>query len=145
MLENLQTHRQILFDLTANYLDPLPGPFERLAYLSGLRDMASGKYVQERLATVYGAERVDQVAAACHEEVFERLLEMPLRLQEEALRGYVAGLPATFPKNLENCRQLAGHWVPPNAPSYLSELYCSNLSALLELLADNTSKVRPGT
>lgn len=144
MLENLQTHRQILFDLTAIYLDPLPGPFERLAYLSGLRNKASGKYVQEQLATVYGGERVDQVAAACHEEVFERLLEMPLRSQEEALRRYVAGLPAKFPENLENCRLLACHWAPPAAPSYLTELYSCNLNALLELLADNTSKVRTG-
>jgi hypothetical protein len=144
MLENLQTHRQILFDLTANYLDPLPGPFERLAYLSGLRDTASGKYVQEQLATVYGGERVDQVAACCHEEVFERLLEMPLSSQEEALRRYVASLPGTFPENLENCRQLACHWAPPTAPSYLTELYFSNLGALLVLLADNMTKVRPG-
>jgi hypothetical protein len=144
MLEHLQTHRQILFDLTANYLDPLPGPFERLAFLSGLREIASGKYVQERLATVYGPEWVDQVAAACHEEVFERLLEMPLSSQEEALRRYVASLPGTFPENLGNCRERAGHWVPPRTPRYLTELYCSNLSALLELLADNTSKVRPG-
>jgi hypothetical protein len=144
MFENLQTHRQILFDLTANYLDPLPGPFDRLAYLSGLREVSSGKYVHERLATVYGRERVDQVAAACHEEVFERLLEMPLSSQEQALRRYVESLSGTSAEKVENCGQLAASWVPPKSPSYLTELYSSNLSALLELLADSTTKVRPG-
>lgn len=144
MLENLQTHRQILFDLTANYLDPLPGPFERLAYLSGLREASSGKYVHERLAAVYGGERVDQVTAVCHEEVFERLLEMPLSSQEQALRRYVGSLQGSSAEKMECCARLAAHWVPPKSPSYLTELYSSNLSALLELLADSTTRVHPG-
>jgi hypothetical protein len=45
MLDDFQTYRQILFDLTANYLEPLDGSFARLAYLSGLWG-SSGKYVQ---------------------------------------------------------------------------------------------------
>lgn len=142
MLENLQTHRQLLFDLTANYLDPLQGAFERLAYLSSLRDASTGRYVHERLAAVYGPECVDQVVAASHEEVFERLLEMPLRAQEEGLRRYVASLPGSFAEQLENCRRQAAAWVPPEAPSYLTELYSSNLNALVELLPDNAAKVR---
>ncbi|HXY01882.1 MAG TPA: hypothetical protein VEI54_13240 [Candidatus Limnocylindrales bacterium] len=137
MLENLQTHRQILFDFTANYLEPLNGAHQRLAYLFSLRDPASGRYIHERLATVYGAERVDQVIARCHEEVFERLLEMPLPSQEEDLRKHLSSLPGSLKENVGRCRETGKDWIPPQAPSYLKELFCSNLKVLSELLADN--------
>jgi hypothetical protein len=139
MLEHLQTHRQLLFDFTANYLEPLGDCFERLAYLAGLREPSSARYVHSRLAAVYGTEQVDPVLARCHEEIFERLLEMPLSAQEEALRRYVSSWPGSFVENVQRCRKLAAEWVPPNAPSYLTELYSSNLNALLELLLDNTT------
>jgi hypothetical protein len=144
MLENLQTHRQLLFDLTANYLDSLQDSFERLAYLAGLCEGVSGKYVHERLTAVYGPERVDQVLAKCHEEVFERLLEMPLNSQEEELRRYISTWAGSFVDNVRLCRKLGPGWVPAKAPSYLIELYSSNLSALLELLLDSTTTARSG-
>jgi len=142
MLEHIQTHRQLVFDLTANYLDPLRGSFERVAYLAGLRDSSTGKYQHDRLAAVYGAERVGQVLAKCHEEIFERLLEVPLGSQEEELRRYIGSWPGSFVDNVKRCRELARSWTPPNAPSYLIELYASNLNALLELLPDNTTTAR---
>ena len=145
MLENLQTHRQLLFDLTANYLDALSDTVERLAYLAGLRQSTTGRYVHIRLAAVYGAERVDQVLAECHEEIFERLLESSLSSQEEALRRYVSSWPGSFVENVDRCRIVAPNWTPPNAPAYLIELYSSNLNALLQLLLDRTTTARSGT
>lgn len=142
MLEHLQTHRQILFDFTANCLEPLRGAFERLAYLCTLRDTASGRYTQDRLATVYGVDPVHEVLARCHEEIFERLLEMPLNAQEEDLGQYLLSLPGNFGENIARCRADAGNWVPPQAPSYLRELFCSNLNVLLELLRDNKTTAR---
>jgi hypothetical protein len=144
MLEHLQTHRQILFDLTANYLEPLNSAYQRLAYLASLRDPSSGIYVHDRLAAIYGPERVDQVLARCHEEVFERLLEMPLTSQEEELRLHLSSLPGSFRENVSRCRETAETWIPSKAPSYLKELFCSNLNALREVVLDNKTKVRSG-
>jgi hypothetical protein len=143
MLEEFQMHQQILFDLTANYLEPLTSAYERLAYLCSLRRPDSGKYLHERLAALYGAESVDQVVAHCHEEVFERLLEMPLNAQGEDLRNYLSALPGPFEKNAAVCQNNYMSWIPPSAPSYLKELYSSNLDVLLELLRDDTSTGRP--
>ena len=143
MLEHLQTYQQTLFDLTANYLEPLPSCYSRLAYLCGLFHPSSGKYVHEPLAVVYGAENVHAVIAKCHEEVFERLLEMPLNAQGEELRRYLSSLTGTADKNSLLCAQNAKKWIPPRAPVYLTELYCSNLDVLLELLRNDTSTVRP--
>lgn len=142
MLEHLQIHRQILFDLTANYLERLNGAYQRLAFLSGLRGRSSNREVYDRLVTVYGSDGVDRVLAKSHEELFERLLEMPLSAQEDDLRRHVSSLPGSFVENVKNCRELAPSWVPPNAPAYLTELYSSNLDALVELLLDNTTTVR---
>jgi len=144
MLEHFQTHRQILFDLTANYLEPLNSSYQRLGYLFSLRDPSSGRYQHDRLAAVYGLEQVDQVLAHCHEEVFERLLEMPLNSQENDLRRHLSSLPGSFEENVNLCRETAKHWVPPQAPTYLRELFCSNLNALLELLLDHKPTVRSG-
>jgi hypothetical protein len=145
MFDDFQTYKQILFDLTANYLESLPGSFDRLAYLAGLRDSSSGRYMHERLAVTYGPERVDQVLAQCHEELFERLLEMPLTGQEEDLRQYLNSDSGALGEKVNRCRVAATSWIPAQAPSYLKELFCSNLNALLELLFDDLTKTRSDT
>jgi hypothetical protein len=139
MLEQFQTYQQILFDLTANYLEPLRSAYARLAYLSNLREASSGRYVHEGLAKVYGAEATNHVVGNCHEEVFERLLELPLNRQCEELRTYLGSLRGTVEENSPCCREKGKTWVPPRAPGYLTELYCSNLDVLLELLRDDRS------
>jgi len=143
MLDHFQTTQQILFDLTANYLEPLSTAYGRLEYLASLRGEKPEKYVHEKLASLYGADAVHEVISQCHQEVFERLLEMPLKMQGEELREYLLSLPGTLGENVAFCQRACEKWIPPLAPKYLKELYCSNLRVLLELLQDDKSKVRP--
>jgi hypothetical protein len=145
MLDNLESYQQILFDLTANYLEPLNGAYQRLGYLAQLRQGANGTYVHEQLASTYGAEAVNKVVAQTHEEVFERLLEMPLNAQKTDLASYLKSQPGTLTTKVNSCHQLCRTWVPSGAPSYLRELYCSNLNVLLELLLDDTSMDLPNS
>lgn len=145
MLDNLQSYQQILFDLTANYLEPLRGAYQRLGYLAKLRQGSNGSYVHEQLASTYGEDAVNKVVAQTHEEVFERLLEMPLNAQKADLAIYLGSLPGTLANKVSSCRELCPTWVPSRAPSYLQELYCSNLNVLLELLLDDTSTDRPNS
>ena len=142
MLNHLQTQRQLLFDLTANYLEPLPGVFSRLAYMAGLRESATRKYVHDRLAAIYAPAQIDEVAARCHEELFERLLEMSLSGQEKDLRVYLNGLEGEFKANVRKCKNTAEEWIPADSPSYLRELFRSNLNALTAILLDSSSKAR---
>jgi len=145
MLEYFQTRRQILFDLTANFLEPLNGSYQRLAYLSSLRRPSTGKYGHDQLAAVYGEDAVDQVLASCHEEVFERLLEMPLSAQADDLRRHLSSLPGSLDGNANCCREIAKSWIPPQAPGYLNELFCSNTNALLELILESKTTARSST
>jgi hypothetical protein len=145
VLEHFQTHAQLLFELTANFLEPLDGAYERLAYLSSLREPSSGKYVHKQLAAVYGSDSVDRVLASCHGELFERLLEMPLNSQEEDLRRHLSSLGGSFEENRSRCREAAKTWIPPQAPDYLIELFCSNTNVLLELLREQKTTAPSGT
>ncbi len=144
MLEELSVHRQILADLTTHYLEPLPGNFDRLAYLASLRQPAGSTYAHDRLCAVYDQDRVSELLRKCHEELFERLLEMPLALQEADLYRYLESLRPANNRNLPACRAKLESLIPPHAPDYLKELFCSNLAALLELLEDENSRARSG-
>lgn len=79
-----------------------------------------------------------ETLAKCHEELFERLLEMPLAQQEEDLRSYVGSLPGVGEWNDARCVEPVRGWIPPQAPDYLRELFCSNTAALCELLQNNS-------
>ena len=145
MLDELQLHRQILYDLSVHSLEPMGGMFERLAYVANLRDPATGIYSHERLCAVFGEAGVGQALAHCHEELFERLLESPLALQEEDLLGYLEVLPAGREVQLSEFSEKAKAWIPPQAPDYLKKLFCSNLGVLCELLQEKKPRARSST
>ncbi len=144
MQEQLRIHRQILYDLALHYLEPLSGSFARLAYLASLKNPSTKTYAHDRLATVYGREPVGESLAKCHEELFERMLEMPLAQQEEELRLFVGTLPGGTQEGVRICRRGIEDWIPLEAPDYLKELFRSNLAALLELLRERNPRVRSG-
>lgn len=144
MQEQLRIHRQILYDLAVHYLEPLTGSFARLAYLASLKNPSTNLYAHDRLAAIYGAEPVGESLAKCHEELFERLLEMPLAQQEEELRQFVGTLPEGAQEGIQRCHGRIEDWIPGQAPDYLKELFRSNLNALLELLRERSPKARSG-
>jgi hypothetical protein len=142
MQEQLRIHRQILYDLALHYLEPLSGSFSRLAYLASLKNPSTKIYAHDRLAAVYGPEPVGETLAKCHEELFERLLEMPLAQQEEELRLFVGTLPERTKERVKISQRRIEDWIPEAAPDYLKELFRSNLAALLELLRERDPRVR---
>jgi hypothetical protein len=142
MLHQLQLHRQILFNLTTHYLEPLQGIFERLNYLAGLRDPSTGVYRHERLGVVYGEQPVNEALSKSHEELFERLLEMPLAKQEQELLTCLEAWPGGKEEALRYFEDTIQTWIPPEAPSYLKELFRSNLRALHELQTLRSAKAR---
>jgi len=142
MLDQLRIHQQIIYDLTVRDLEPLSGCFERLAYLSALRDVATGEYSHKRLCTVYNPGRVNEVLSKCHEEVFERLLESTLAEQQNDLLKFLDRLPGGSQEDLQHRLRNAESWIPPQAPDYLKELFRSNRTVLIELLSKQDSTAR---
>jgi hypothetical protein len=135
-LTKLQQNRRVVQDFTVNSLAGIPGPFARLVYVASLRDLSSGRYEHQGLAALYPEEAVQQALELCHEQIFERILEMPLETQLEDLRNCLAAMEGGLPAVVSHWRQLEPYRVllPESAPGYLKELFFSNLRALLEIL-----------
>ncbi len=135
-LSKLQQNRRVVQDFTLNTLAGIDGPFARLVYVASLRDLSSGRYEHQGLAALYPEEAVQQALELCHEQIFERILEMPLEKQLEDLRNCLAAMQGGLACVVSHWRQLESYrvLVPESAPDYLRELFFSNLRALLEIL-----------
>ena len=142
--ENFELNQQIVDDFCSRTLSAIPNDFCRLVHMSMLRDHSSGKYCHEGLETIYSPAGVDESLHYCHEQVFQRLLEMPLERLESDLRTCfltMEGEPdeiATRWLELEFYRLL----MPFGLPEYLRDLFCANLRALLELVVSDEAMVR---
>ena len=144
MISQLQQNRRIIQDFTLTTLAGIPGEFSRLTYMASLRDLSSGRYEHAGLAALYSDEALQQALNLCHEEVFERVLETPLARQEADLKECLERMPGGLCAALMHWRRMEAYRIlmPERAPSYLKELFCSNLRALLEILQEECSTAR---
>ncbi len=144
MQNQLRQNRRIIEDFTLNTLAAIPNVFARLIYVSSLRDLSTGKYEHEGLAALYPPEAIQQALAKCHEEIFLRILETPLPIQEEILRDCLEKMSGGLSSASKHWQQMEAYRVliPERVPDYLKELFCSNLRALLEILNSSYSTAR---
>lgn len=135
-LERFRQTQRLIEDFTEQTLTVLPDDLARLLFVASLRDLSSGRYRHASLAARYGDEAVQQALAFCHEQLFLRILEMPLEQLERELRRYLASVADDF-------EEIAKWWqaqesfcavVPDGMPEYLRELFASNLRVLLRVL-----------
>ena len=144
VLTQLQQNSRVVQDFTLTTLEALPGPFARLVHIASLRDLSTGRYEHAGLAVLYPDEAIQQALEMCHEQIFERILESPLKQQEEDLKLCFASMAGGFRQTVDHWRRLEAFRVllPEDAPGYLKELFCSNMRALLEILAEDRSTAR---
>ncbi|HLZ92714.1 MAG TPA: hypothetical protein VKQ28_13455 [Candidatus Acidoferrum sp.] len=140
-LTQLQQNRRIIHDLTLSTLAGISSPFSRLAYLASLRDLSTNVYDHAGLNAVYPRAAVRQALEQCHQELFERILETPLVVQEDDLRAHLQTMPNGSRKAAAQWRRLEAYraLLPAESPEYLKELFCSNVRAILEILERESS------
>jgi hypothetical protein len=145
-LERYQQTRRVVEDVTARTLAAIPTEFGKLLYLASLRDFSSGQYLHEGLTAHYSAEAVQQALSFCHEELFLRILEMPLEQQEWDLRACVAAMEGEFWSKLRRWRETEFYrmLVPPELPGYLREVFLANVGVLLDLLLEEHARLDAG-
>ena len=141
MLNQLRQNRRIIEDFTVTTLAVIPNAFARLIYVSSLRDLSTGRYEHEGLAALYPEEAVQQALEHCHEEIFLRILETPLAIQEEILQDCLEKMAGGLASVSRHWQQMEAYrvLVPEQVPDYLKELFCSNLRAMLEILSAGCS------
>ncbi|HXW15556.1 MAG TPA: hypothetical protein VEN79_13695 [Terriglobia bacterium] len=144
--EEFEPNQPIIEDFCSRTLAAIPSEFGRLIHIALLRDMNSGKYSHEGLATLYSEAGVDVALRFCHEQEFQKVLEMPLRHLELDLRECFSAMDV-------DAEQLASKWlelelyrmlVPFGLPECLRDLFCANVRALLEAVVDDAVMVPSG-
>jgi hypothetical protein len=141
-LESYQQTRRVVEDFTARTLVAFPTEFGKLLYLSSLRDFSSGNYVHQGLTARHSQEAVQQALGFCHEEVFLRILEMPLEQQEWDLRACMANLEGEFWGKLRRWKESEFYrlLIPSDSPPYLRQIFLSNVGALLDVVLEEGAK-----
>ena len=144
MITQFQQNRRIIQDFTLTTLAGIPSEFSRLAYMGSLRDLSSGRYEHAGLAALYPDDATQQALQLCHEQIFERVLEIPLERQLGDLRKCLENMAGGRCETVAHWRRLEAYRVlmPERSPTYLKELFCSNLRALLEILQEECSRDR---
>ena len=146
MDERIVRNQQVVRDFTATTLAAIPNLFGRLTYLASLRDLSSGRYEHAGLSAIYPGEAVQEALAACHYEIFQKILETPLPVQEQDLRECLEGMSGAISATTFHWRRMEAYRIlpPESAPDYLRELFFSNLRVLLEILEQGNSRARSG-
>jgi hypothetical protein len=144
-MDSFHQNRSVIEDFTSRTLAAIPSDFGRLYYVSSLKDADTGRYRHDGLMTLYSEDSVQVALARCHEELFSRILETPLRQQERDLRDCLDIAGDKFRAVVESWREsrFFRTMCPEGLPSYLDDLFCSNMNVLLAVFsADRANSAR---
>ncbi len=135
-LDNFQKSKAVIEDFTSRTLAVIPSDFGRLYYVCTLKNPVTGRYEHDGLKEMYPENSVQAALAHCHAELFSKILETPLREQERDVRKSLetAGdelwsIVAAWRASRPYCAMC-----PEGMPSYLSDLFSSNMDALLAII-----------
>lgn len=133
--ERFLQSRSLIEDFTSRTLAAIPSDFGRLYYVSSLKDPGTGRYQHDGLMNLYSQPSVQAALTHCHEELFLRILETPLSHQEHDLRNCLNTAGDQFWAVVESWRESRDFktMCPGGLPGYLSDLFCSNMNALLAI------------
>ncbi|MBZ5661830.1 MAG: hypothetical protein LAO08_15615 [Acidobacteriia bacterium] len=135
-LENFQKSKAVIVDFTSRTLAVIPSVFGRLYYVCTLKNPVTGKYEHDGLKEIYPENSVQEALAHCHAELFSRILETPLREQERDVRNSLETAGDELWSIVEAWRASRPYCAmcPEGMPTYLSELFSSNMDALLAII-----------
>jgi len=136
-LERFQQSRSVIEDFSSQTLAAITSDFGRLYYVSSLKDSDSGRYEHDGLNSLYPQNAVQAALSHCHEELFSRILETPLREQERDLRACLSNAGDQYWDVIESWREDRSFkgMCPEGLPDYLQDLFCSNMGALLAIFS----------
>ena len=136
-LESFQQSRAVIEDFSSRTLAAISSDFGRLYYVSSLKNSDTGRYEHDGLKSLYPENAVQAALSHCHEELFSRILETPLREQERDLRECLSSAGDEFWDVVENWREnrYFQDMCPDGLPDYLDDLFCSNMGALLAIFS----------
>ena len=123
-------------DLRRRSLSRLPGDFSRLVYLVSSRDLSTGRYSHDGLAFHFSETVASKAMAACHTEIFDRLLFCSLEELIVELRKYISSTEIRPGDVLRSWKHLGSYRVtiPSECDELAAEIFLSNVKIALEIL-----------
>jgi len=123
-------------DLRNRTLARLPGDFNRLVYLASSRDLSTGRYSHDGLAFHFSETVASKAMAACHTEIFDRLLFCSLEELIVELRKYISSTEIRPGDVLRSWKHLGSYRVtiPSDCDKLAAEIFLSNVKIALEIL-----------
>jgi len=143
-LERFSQNQRVIEEFTSRVLSDISTNFGRLLHVSMQRNVSDGRYLHPLLEEIYAEPAVHEGLLYCHEELFAKVLETSLEQQEWDLRLYLAGFDAPP-------EEIVGRWleidyfralVPFGTPSYLRDLFFSNLRMVLGLIVARSATLQ---
>ena len=130
MAESANAHvlRAPAVELWKRVLTQIPTVFGRMVYMASLRDSTTGRYAQDALVRMLGAEDADRTLCHSHHQIFSQWLSFGLLEQKTDLGEYLNSVRG--PHVAQHYR----HLVPRTAREVERQLYLTDLETLLELL-----------
>src|SRR6266404_1971226 len=131
-------------DLRSRTLSRLPGDFSRLVYLASSRDLNTGHYSHDGLAFHFSENVVSKAMAACHQEIFDRLVYAPLKELIEELRKYISSTDERPEDFLKSWKHLGSYRVtiPSECDELEAEVFLSNVKIALAMLETRPERFR---
>jgi hypothetical protein len=123
-------------DLWRHTLSHISTVFGRLAYLSSLRELNSGKYQHHGLAQVFGDDEADRALRQSHAQTFAEWLCFDLEQQKTDVVNYLAELQESRRQVIETWLRVSTYqsYIPGSATITQRELYLSDFGTIMELL-----------
>lgn len=134
-------------DVWRRTLSQIETVFGRLVYLSGLRDVNSGRYEHHGLALIFGEDEADQALRDSHEITFAEWLSFNLEKQKADLDLYLSHLTARKRTAVETWLRLRPYrnLVPTRSTEPERMLYLSDFEVLLDLLRNEYGVADPNS
>ncbi len=123
-------------DLWNRTLARLPGDIGRLVYLASSRDLNTGNYSHDGLAFHFSESVASKAMAACHAEIFDRLVLFSLEKLIEELQNYMSSTEERPRQVLHSWTHLGSYRVtiPSECDELAAEIFFSNVKIALAIL-----------
>ncbi|HTV58996.1 MAG TPA: hypothetical protein VMJ93_08985 [Verrucomicrobiae bacterium] len=142
-IERYSQNQRIIEEFSDRCLALLESDYTRLLALSTARNVSTGRYFHPDFGRTYSEPAVHQALIYCHEEIFGRVLEMPLESQEWELRRCLASIGGCPGEIAARWLQLEYYrtFVPFGTPSYLRDLFNANMRVMLQSIVLDHAEV----